>query len=53
MTEREKYIEHRLGHLREMMRELEAERRELVRQRLNAYFDRLETSCNPAMEITK
>ena len=46
MTEREKYIEHRLKHLREMTRELEAEREELRRRRMDAYLDQLE-GCNP------
>ena len=46
MTEREKYIEHRLKHLREMTRELEAERAEIQRKRMDIYLNQLE-GCNP------
>ena len=53
MTEREKYIEHRLKHLREMTRELEAECDEIRRRRMDAYLDHLERGCNPSMELTK
>ena len=53
MTEREQFIEHRLKHLREMMRELERERQEIQRRRMDAYLDRVETSCNASMEIVK
>ena len=53
MTEREKYIDHRLRHLHEMIRELETEREDLRRARLReAHIDRLELSCNPNMELT-
>jgi len=48
MTEREKYLTFRIAHLREMLRELETEKRELERERLQHYFDRLETSCQPS-----
>ena len=54
MTEREQFIEHRLKHLREMMRELERERAEIRQRRTDAYdayLDRIETSCNASMEI--
>ena len=53
MTEREKYIEHRLKHLREMTRELEAERKEIQGRRMDAYLDHLERGCNPSMELVK
>ena len=53
MTEREKFIENRLGHLREMIRELEAEREEIRRRRMDAYLDHLERGCNASMELTK
>ena len=47
MTEREKYLEHRIPVVRGMLRELETERQELRQKRMDAYLDRLE-SCNPA-----
>ena len=53
MTEREQFIEHRLNHLREMIRELERERQEIRQRRMDAYLDRVETSCNASMEIVK
>ena len=53
MTEREKYIEHRLNHLREMLRELEAEREEIRRRRMDAYLDHMERGCNASMELMK
>ena len=46
MTEREKYIEHRLKHLRVMIAELEAERDEIQRRRMDIYLNQLE-GCNP------
>ena len=53
MTERELFIDHRLRHLREMIRELETEREDLRRARFReAHIDRLELSCNPSMELT-
>ena len=53
MTEREKYIEHRLKHLRKMIAELEAEREEIQGRRMDAYLDHLERGCNPSMELAK
>ena len=52
MTERERYIDHRLNHLREMMRELKAEREEIQRRRMDEYLDHLERGCNPSLELT-
>ena len=53
MNERERYIEIRLAHLREMIRELEAERDEIQRRRMDAYLDHLERGCNPSLELVK
>ena len=53
MTEREMYLDHRLKHLREMMRELKAERDELRQRRMDAYLDHLEWGCNPNMEMVR
>ena len=53
MTEREQFIEHRLNHLREMTRELEAEREEIRQRRLDEYLDHLERGCNPSLELVK
>ena len=50
MTEREKYLNHRIDHLREMTRELEAERAELQRKRIDLYLNQLE-GCRPMEAI--
>ena len=54
MTEREQYLDHRIKHLRDMIRELETERQELRCKRngleISEYINRLETSCNPSRE---
>ena len=48
MTEREKYLEHRITHVRRMLRELESELDDIRQRRIDAYLDRLETSCEPS-----
>ena len=48
MTEREKYLNHRIDHLREMIRELERERDDIRRKRTEAYYQQLD-GCNPAI----
>lgn len=53
MTEREKYLEHRIPVVRGMLRELESELREIRERRADAYYQRLETSCNPSRELVR
>ena len=55
MTEREyeHWLEHRLAVLRDMQRLMEKDLNEIRRRRMSAYLDRLETSCNPSMEMVR
>lgn len=52
MTERERYLDHRIPILQKMLRELVAERQELRDARMEAYLDRLE-GCNPSREMVR
>ena len=36
-----------------MLRELEAEREEIRRRRMDAYLDHMERGCNASMELMK
>ena len=53
MTEREKYLNHRIPVLRKMLEDLEAERDKIRRRRTDAYLDHLERGCNTSMELTE
>ena len=49
----ELWLWHRIKHLRPLLEGMEAERRELARRRIQGYYNRLETSCNPSREMVK
>lgn len=50
-SEREQFLDHRIPILRKMLDALEAERRDLERERIRHFYDRLE-DCNPSRELT-
>ena len=53
MNEREyeRWLEHRIRILRDMLDGMEKDLREIRMRRFHDYLDRLEYSCNPSREI--
>ena len=49
--EYELWLSDRIKHLRPLLAGMEKERRELAGRRIQRYYNRLETSCNPSMEM--
>ena len=51
--EYELWLWERIKHLRPLLEGMEQERRELARRRIEGYYSRLETSCNPSREMVR